>query len=67
MSKSYIFVKSKMVVNVINPQKTITTAKSKKGEMIIIAEIEGDKMISVYKIWESLNSRYIFIFKKAVF
>ena len=36
-----------MVVNVVNPQKTITTARSEKGEMIIVAEIEGDKMISV--------------------
>ena len=37
----------KMVVNVLSPQKTITTAKGEKGEMVITSEIVGDKMVSV--------------------
>ena len=52
-----------MVVNVVSPQKTITTAKSEKGEMIITAEIVGDKMVSViiFKLYPLFSQNTNFI------
>ena len=56
-----------MVVNVLTPQKTITTAKGAKGEMVIVTEIVGDKMVSVLFFFNYLFKYQIeFVFKEKI-